>query len=203
MEGYTIQLFQDSEAGVWIATSKDIQGLVLEADSLVEPPPRGGGFMRSLIAQATLILKGLSKSPIHGRPKVSAYFLLSQRPFLRIAYLLCLQQLVNLTRLSKVTRQSPKTILFQIVGRYYTFFTWQSSTAEIYLLRIEQSRGDSSPAYANAQMRGYSRLFLDKVVQKTLLAVPKLIKLNSLEKNLTFISTTIDMKEWLWHSGGI
>lgn len=36
MEGYTIQLFWDSEAGVWLATSKDIQGLVLEADSLDE-----------------------------------------------------------------------------------------------------------------------------------------------------------------------
>ena len=80
--------------------------------------------MRSLIAEATLILKGLSKSPIHGRPKVSAYFLLSYRPFLRIAYLLCLRQPVNLTRLSKVTRQSPKTILFQIVDRKYTFLTW-------------------------------------------------------------------------------
>ena len=34
MEGYTIQLFWDREAGVWLATSKDIQGLVLEADSL-------------------------------------------------------------------------------------------------------------------------------------------------------------------------
>lgn len=31
---YTVKLFWDSDADVWIATSDDIKGLILESDSL-------------------------------------------------------------------------------------------------------------------------------------------------------------------------
>ena len=57
-----------------------------------------------------LILTGESKSPLDGRPKVSAYFLLIRTTFQR----------QNFMRDSAPS----KTILFQIVARYYTFLTW-------------------------------------------------------------------------------
>ena len=63
--------------------------------------------MRSLI-YAILILKGESKSPTHGRPKVSACF-----------YFFAL-----LFRDKARVSAPSKTILFQIVGRKYTFLTW-------------------------------------------------------------------------------
>ena len=31
---YIVNLFRDNNAGVWIATSNDVQGLILEADSI-------------------------------------------------------------------------------------------------------------------------------------------------------------------------
>ena len=34
MSNYTVKLLWDNEAAVWIATSKDIQGLVLESGSI-------------------------------------------------------------------------------------------------------------------------------------------------------------------------
>ena len=36
MEGYNIQLVWDDEAKVWMATSDDIMGLILEEESAVE-----------------------------------------------------------------------------------------------------------------------------------------------------------------------